>query len=139
MMSIEIVDVENVLKDFILTMNGWELHYYPEVREKGLITLKEKMKQDLDAIFDCFCTKKERKQGRQMSLLCSDPPEYSPTEIFLNSCISGSKAVISTQQTSGFKNRYRYTFGLKNQQWLIDKKEWLDEEEGMERWRPAYL
>ncbi|MCC7703003.1 hypothetical protein IGS59_12165 [Janthinobacterium sp. GW460P] len=133
------VNIENPLKNFILVMNAWELHYCREVREKGLISLKEKMKQDLDAIFDCFCTKKERKQGRQISLLCSDPPEYSPAEIFLNSVISGSKAVISMQQISGFKNRYRYTFSLKNQQWLIDKKEWLDEEDGMERWRPACL
>lgn len=133
------VNIENPLKNFILAMNAWELHYYREVREKGLISLKEKMKQDLDAIFDCFCTKNERKQGCQRSLLCNDPPEYSPAEIFLNSVMSGSKAVISTQQISGFKNRYRYTFSLKNQQWLIDKKEWLDEEDGMERWRPACL
>lgn len=138
-MSVEIVDAESFLKEFILAMNGWELHYYPEVREKGLITLREKMKQDLDAIFDSFCTKKEIKQGRQISLLCSDPPEYSPNESFLNSTISGSKAVISTQQNVGFKNKYRYTLNFKNNQWLVDKKEWLDDDKGIERWRQAYL
>ncbi|MBT2372389.1 NTF2 fold immunity protein [Pseudomonas fluorescens] len=138
-MNIETAEAESVLKAFILAMNGWELHYYPEVREKGLTTLREKMKQDLDAIFDSFCTKKERKQGRQISLLCSDPPEYSPSENFLNSTVFGSKAVISTQQNVGFKNKYRYTLNFKNNKWLVDKKEWLDDDKGIERWRQAYL
>ncbi|WPO50160.1 NTF2 fold immunity protein [Pseudomonas sp. S1Bt23] len=106
-------------------MNGWKIHYYPEVREKGLTTRREKMKQDLDAIFDSFCTKKERKQGRQTSLLCSDPPEYSPSENILSSTMSGSKAVISTQQNVGFKNQYRYMLNFKSNQWFVDKKNGL--------------
>lgn len=138
-MIIETLDAEKTLKEFILAMSNWELHYYPEVREKGLTALKEKMKQELDEIFESFCTKKERKQGRQISLLCSDPPEYSPSEEFLNSILSGRKLLISTQQTVGFKNRYRYTLILKDNQWFIDKKEWLDDDNGIERWRQAYL
>lgn len=138
-MIIETLDAEKTLKEFILAMSNWELHYYPEVREKGLTALKEKMKQELDEIFESFCTKKERTQGRQISLLCSDPPEYSPSEEFLNSILSGRKLLISTQQTVGFKNRYRYTLILKDNQWFIDKKEWLDDDNGIERWRQAYL
>jgi len=138
-MSSDYSDVEQSLKKFILVMNAWELRYYKEVREKGLVAVREKMKEDLNEIFCSFCTKRDRKQGRQTSLLCCDPPEYSPSEIFISSTVSGKKASISTQQTVGFKNKYRYTFKSTDSRWLLDKKECLDDDDGNERWRQVSI
>ncbi|WP_442906250.1 NTF2 fold immunity protein [Janthinobacterium sp. P210006] len=76
------VNIENSFNNFILTMNAWELHYYREVREEGLIPLKEKMKRHIDAIFLFFTEK--RKESRAARYHCSAvthlntrPPKYS--------------------------------------------------------------
>lgn len=118
-----IEDAIKILEEFIVKMNEWEIHYYKEVSNKGLIAVKEKMKNDLDIIFTKYCTLKDRKQGRQTSLFCSDPPTYPPSEKILYHELTKNKAIISTQQQTGFKNQYRYTLVFKNDEWRIDKKE----------------
>lgn len=116
-------DARTVLIDFISAMNLWELTYYPLVRDKGMLTVKDKMRDDLNKVFDMFCTKKERKQGRQVALSCTEPPTYSLNEEILRQDELNSKVIIYTQQHTGLKNQYRYTLQLKNNEWLIDKKE----------------
>lgn len=83
---------------------------------------------ELSAIFDKYCTKKDRKYGRQVGLACREPPEYSPDEEILNTEeLKGNKIVIYTQQKTGVENQCRYTLHYKNKEWLIDRKEVYDE------------
>lgn len=118
-----IEDAQATLNNFIHAMSGWELFYYHEVREKGMTSIREQMKKDLDEIFSNFCTLKERKQGRQVSLNCSDPPTYSPDEEILHNELLRNKAIFVTQQHTGFEEKYRYTLNFKSNEWRIDKKE----------------
>jgi hypothetical protein len=135
----DILKANEVLKKFINEMNKWELKYYPLFRNDGMELHKFSAKKDLDKIFETFCTQKERKQGRQISLSCSEPPEYSPSEEVIKSELNKNKCFFITQQQTGFKNKHKYTLHFKNNEWHIDKKEWLDEDEGKEKWRQGYL
>ena len=126
---------EEVLKNFIIQMNQWELKYYPLFRNEGMTVHKNAARKDLDDIFEIFCTKKDRKQGKQVSLSCGDPPEYSTDEEILSCDLNKNKSSFITQQHTGFKNQYRYTLHYKNNEWRIDKKEWLDDD----KWKQAYL
>ncbi|HID7482825.1 TPA: NTF2 fold immunity protein [Morganella morganii] len=117
------IDAKKVLVDFISAMNSWELTYYPLVRDNGMLSIKDKMGGDLNEIFDTFCTKKERKQGRQVALSCTEPPTYAPEEEITGQDESRGKVTIYTQQHTGLKNKYRYTLLLKNGVYLLDKKE----------------
>ncbi|WP_380180342.1 NTF2 fold immunity protein [Kalamiella sp. sgz302252] len=112
-----------VLFEFIKAMNYWELTYYPLIKGGGMFSIKDEMRKELDKIFNNFCTGRERKQGRQVSLSCSEPPTYSPDEEVVNEEEFKNKVIIDTQQHLGFKEKYRYTLHFKNGRWLIDKKE----------------
>lgn len=131
---IDLINAEIVLKEFITRMNGWELKYYTLFRDEGMTAHKDAAKRELDDIFNFLCTKKERKQGRQVSLSCGEPPEYSLNEEVLSCELNKNKGVFITQQHTGFKNKYRYTLLFKNNEWRLDKKEWFDD-----KWRQAYL
>ncbi|OCG16560.1 hypothetical protein A9G09_02875 [Gilliamella sp. wkB292] len=125
-MSLE--NAENVLKNFIIAMNNWEKHYYPLVKNGSSEEVRLSMINDLNCIFNKFCTKKERKYGRQVSLGCGNPPEYSPDEKFLKTEeLKNTKIVIYTQEQKGVKDQFRYTLHFKNHEWLIDKKEVYDD------------
>ena len=118
-----------VLKKFIIAMNKWEVYYYNltmEYVDKGeyekLEPLDAKKREDLDAIFNTYCTLRERKYGRQAAL--GFPPDYSPDEeILATEVLKKNKIVIETQEHSVMKYRYRYTLHYKNKEWRIDKKE----------------
>ncbi|PWD64443.1 NTF2 fold immunity protein [Pectobacterium parmentieri] len=114
---------ENVLKDFIGRMNEWEVKYYSLFRNDDSASHTQDAKEELDEIYSIFCTKKERKQGRQVALDCSDPPEYSPDEEVLSCDVSKNKIFFVTIQKTGFKNKFRYMLNFKEGRWLIDKKE----------------
>lgn len=116
-------DAKDVLTSFISAMNSWELTYYPLVRDNGMLSTKDKMSYELNKIFDIFCTKKERKQGRQVALSCTEPPTYSPDEEIIKQDELRNKVIIYTQQHTGLKNQYRYTLQLINGEWFLDKKE----------------
>ena len=120
-----------VLKKFIIAMNKWEVYYHAitmEYVDKGeyekLNSLRPRKKEELDAIFNTYCTLKERKYGRQAALDTQYPPEYSPDEeILATEVLKKNKIAIETQEHSVMKYRYRYTLHYKNKEWRIDKKE----------------
>lgn len=114
---------EKVLKKFIIQMNQWELKYYELFRNEGISVHEDAAKKELDDIYDLFCTRKERKQGRQVSLSCGEPPEYSPDEKVLSSELNKNKCVFITQQYTEAKDKFRYTLQFKEDEWRIDKKE----------------
>lgn len=118
----------SVLKNFITDMNKWEGYCEPlcELIENGedYEPLKDKMRSELNTIFNQYCTIKERKYGRQVSLDCGYPPEYSPDEEILKTeQLSENKLLIYTQQHTEFKSQFRYSLIYTHKQWRIDKKE----------------
>ena len=132
-----------VLKNFIIAMNKWEVYYHAitmEYVDKGeyekLEPLDVKKGEELDAIFNTYCTLKERKYGRQAALDTQYPPEYSPDEeILATEVLKKNKIAIETQDHSILEYRYRYTLHYKNKEWRIDKKEaYNDEYDKWERW-----
>ncbi|CNC61927.1 NTF2 fold immunity protein [Yersinia similis] len=114
---------EKTLKYFISAMNEWELSSYPLLIDDSSEQIKTIVRNRLDDIFSRYCTLKDRKQGRQVSLSCSEPPGYSMDEDFINIELIKNKAIIYTKQNTGFKNKYRYTLQFNNNEWRIDKKE----------------
>jgi hypothetical protein len=135
-MDIEIA--KNILKEFIIAMNHWEVHYYPLVKNDSSNGIRLKMMNDLNFIFNKFCTKKERKYGRQISLGCGNPPEYSPDEKILKiEELKGNKAAIYTQEQHGVEDQFRYTLHYTNHKWRIDKKEVYDDSD--KKWKKYVL
>lgn len=119
----ELSKAEEVLKEFIIQMNKWELKYYPLFRNEGMTVHKDAARKYLDDIYENSLTKKERKQGRQISLSCGEPPEYSPDEEILSREVNKNKAIFVTQQYTEAKSKFRYTLNIKDGEWRIDKKE----------------
>ncbi|PXZ07169.1 hypothetical protein DKK70_04750 [Gilliamella apicola] len=130
-MELNIQEAVAVLKKFIIAMNKWEVYYHTltmEYVDKGeyekLAPLDAKKGEELNAIFNTYCTLKERKYGRQAALDTQYPPEYSPDEeILATEVLKKNKITIETQEHSVMKYRYRYTLHYKNKEWRIDKKE----------------
>jgi hypothetical protein len=119
---------EDVLREFIMAMNAWELKYYPLMTGADAESHKPAMKAELDAIFEQFCTLKDRKYGRQTALSASYPPEYDADQQILDVQIDKNKALINTLQYFGersakMQNQVRYTLVLRKGEWRIDKNE----------------
>jgi len=133
-----ILATENVLKDFILAMNQWEVHYYTILKENELINIDNEMKENLTQIFNKFCTIKDRKYGKPNNISVGNPPVYSPDEEFLKTEeLKGNKVVIYTQQKTRVKYQFRYTLQYKNEEWRIDKKEVYNKSE--DKWEKYIL
>lgn len=100
----ETVEVaRDVLTNFIMKMNEWEMRCYPLLSADDSENIKVVLKDELDEIFNKFCTVKERKQGRQTSLSCSEPPEYSPSEEVLSSEINKTRQFLSLNSIRDLK------------------------------------
>lgn len=112
-----------VLLSFFSAMNKWEKDNYMPMREGG-IEEQSKAQDEIDTIFLKFCSIRDRKIGRQASLQCGEPPEYSiDTQPIVHVETKGKKVVVYTEQLNRLKNKYRYTLHYKNDEWRIDKKE----------------
>ncbi|OCG46329.1 hypothetical protein A9G35_05470 [Gilliamella sp. Choc5-1] len=126
-MNIE--NAKNTLKEFIIAMNHWELHCYPIMTSGSSHEDDLQMTNELNIIFDKFCTKRERKYGRQVALSCGNPPAYSPDEEIIKiEELKGNKVVIYTQEYTGAECQFRYTLHYKNNEWRIDRKEMFDDD-----------
>lgn len=115
-----------VLRRFIGDMQQWEVTYWQALAEAGRGAVKTDMKRDLDTIFETFCTRKERKAGRQVALNCANPPEYHVEEKFVAGALVKKSVVIETLQHHILANRFRYTLRLQDGQWKLDRKERYD-------------
>ncbi|WP_167016199.1 NTF2 fold immunity protein [Candidatus Pantoea multigeneris] len=123
----DINGAKETLTTFIFEMNKWEVESYGLLAEGGTDEIKNKIKIELDSIFNTYCTLRDRKQGRQVSLSCSEPPEYSLDEEITSAAIAKNKAIIETQQKTGFENVFKYTLNHTALGWRIDKKERFSE------------
>ena len=115
--------------NFASAMNKWESwcsseHEKVKLKNGDWLEFQNKVLEGQEKIFAQFCTKKERKYGRLGSFQI--PPEYDAELEKILDVVreSPSRAIILTQQTSGFKNQCKYVLLRKNGEWRIDNKQW---------------
>jgi hypothetical protein len=114
-----------VFSQFSEVMYQWNLMAIKMKEENMPYNVRvEKMKSDINEIFDKYLTQRKRTYGRQTGPHFSNPPEYNPATNEIISCnIEDKKTYIEVQETVGFKRKLRYTLQKKNDEWRIDKRE----------------
>ncbi len=121
------INAKETLISFIKEMNIWENSYRNALMGDDAVDKNEYL-SELNRIFTKWCTIKERKNGRQSSMKVSFPPDYDPeNDEIVSELIEKNKAFFIIKKHTGFENSYRYTLLYKNNEWRIDKKEWLNE------------
>ena len=123
------IEVQERLHSFITKMNEWEMECNNVANDKAL-TFKEqfeKQKKLVEKIFDEFCTKKERKQGRPTTISYGsdnsynyDPKLEAITKI--EETDDDKKIIAYTETTGDLPMINQYLMVNKNQKWLIDTK-----------------
>jgi len=112
-------DPKTVVATFIRAMNAWELSAAGLTKDG--ITSWPIIKQEVDTIFACFCTPKDRPCGRLGSF--QSPPEYDPAheEIIDFTMESPKKSFVDTRREAVLGGgEYRYVLHLCDGKWLID-------------------
>ena len=129
------MNARDTLIAFMSDMNEWENKYRTAFMADHSVN-KEPYLQELNEIFEKWCTTKERKNGRQTSMKVSFPPDYDPVgDEVTDEAVMKNKAYFIVQKHTGLENKYRYTLHYKNNEWRVDKKEWFDDV----KWKQAYL
>jgi hypothetical protein len=114
-----------VFSQFSEAMYHWNLMAIKMKEENMLYNIRvEKMRADINEIFDKYVTQRKRTYGRQNGITFSNPPEYNPaTNEIISSSIEDKKAYIEIQETVAFKRKLRYTLHKKKEGWRVDKRE----------------
>ena len=120
-------DPAEVVRHFIAEMHDWEartLHDYRSCDPSDIDAFWGRVRASLGVVFARWCTPKERKFGRLGSF--ADPPEYQPEhEAILETIVESSRrALVYTQQGTGFRNKRMYVLSKKSDRWLVDSVKW---------------
>jgi len=116
-------DPKEFFDNFVVLMNRWELSSYKIISESSSDENKEKIREELNLIFDNCCTKKIRKNDRQASLSCGFPPDYSINDEIEKVISEGNKSQIYVKKEDGLGSQFRYTLIFVSGEWKVDKKE----------------
>jgi len=119
-------DPASVVEAYIVSMNRWEIESWKAMRSvkesDDPSSYQDEVKRKEKEIFEYFCTKKERKYGRQGSF--QKPPEYDPeSEKILSTTIVEDRkaAIVETERDSVLGGgTYRYKLYRREGKWLID-------------------
>ena len=121
---------EEHLKNFIIEMNQLEKDIGEKfIKNNELMTdsIKDNMREKLIAIFNRYCTQKDRKHGSINNLSISIPPTYGINEKVIKKEIEKNKITLYTIGDDPLNCEYRYTLRKKAGSWLIDRKEMYDD------------
>ncbi len=106
---------------FMKEMNAWEIKTYNMPNTESD---RETAKKELTEIFKKFCTSKERKYGKPNYFSVSSISNYDiETQTIYNIDELNRKTIIYTKLKNKGEWNLRYTLLLKNDIWLLDKKE----------------
>ena len=129
-------EIFDLLSSFINEMNKWEIKCSIIANDKTL-TFEEqfnKQKKAVEEIFDAFCTKKERKQGRPSTISYGhddsyiyDPEKEEIIEIYTDDKNS-YKMFVETFREDPLDEKFQYILIKKEGRWLIDSKKIFDED-----------
>jgi hypothetical protein len=120
-------------------MNSWEIASWAASRAARdtdqPASYQPTVLQSQQALFDLYCTQKDRAHGRQGSF--GRPPEYDPaTEKVIHVEIAGSVAIVETERSTSFAGgRYKYRVKRVGGKWLIESCKHLVDG----RWLPSIL
>lgn len=105
---------------FMNEMHKWESY----ATNIGLVNNLDEHREIVRNIFNKYCTPKDRKRGKPNILSASSISSYDlSTQPIYNIEYKTKKTIIYTKQKNKAENNFRYTLILKNDKWLIDKKE----------------
>lgn len=105
---------------FMNEMHKWESY----ATDIGLANNLDEHREIVRNIFNKYCTPKDRKRGKPNILSVSSISNYDlSTQPIYNIEYKNKKTIIYTKQKNKAENNFRYTLILKNDKWLIDKKE----------------
>jgi hypothetical protein len=123
----------DVVRGFIAAMNAWEIDAHAASRlardSPQPDSYQGKIRAGVTAIFGCFCTDRERKQGRVLNPVFQKPPEYDPgseTVVSVTARNSSSIAVETKRDAILGGGRYRYLLRRGAGTWLIDNVQRFD-------------
>ena len=120
---------QDILIEFMIEMHQWEVDAKKLADEKGILNVRDEVRDKLAGIYEKFLSKPGGKTGKLSGPSVRFPPEYNEKfEDIQNVDISESKkAIISTlwrhPVIPDFSRQQKYTLVLKNDEWKISKKE----------------
>lgn len=137
--------VENTIKEtfvsFYKAMNDWCLYCNNLDKDENLTYLEKinKQKKEVKAIFDRYCTKKERKQGLpniisyEVISAEEDFPKMTVTDINID--MAERTAILEVEIKDSLNSKFKYRLKKCRGVWLIDsrkryscwKKKWIIE------------
>jgi hypothetical protein len=137
----ERIKVINLLNQFMMEMNLRELSCLKELKDLDLefdaLTVKEmKFLSDLESRYRRYCTRKKRKYNRLRSY--GIPTNYDPSIEKIVEVVfeNRNSIIVLSQREFGIKTQHKYVVLRRNQKWLIDNRQRL-EQDG--RWRKVVL
>ncbi len=129
----------DTVEAFISAMNAWESASWVAMRAARATdhpaSYQSAVLESQKAIFDLYCTEKDRAHGRQGSF--GRPPDYDPaTESVVQVEITERVAIVETERSTPFAGgRYRYMVKKAGEKWLIEScKQLVDG-----KWLPSVL
>ncbi|WP_167091758.1 NTF2 fold immunity protein [Massilia frigida] len=120
----------DVLQGFWEAISAWETQLALDLKETP--DTEEWRQPACAAIFDRFCTPKERTFGRPHALSFSSPPEYQRHTLLDVEWLSARKACVYTRDHCGKQSRFLLL--KKGSAWRLDHKQQL-----FDGWTTAYL
>jgi hypothetical protein len=125
-------EVVNLLNQFMMEMKQWELSCLEELKdldfESDELTIKEmKFRLALENIHKKYCTAKKRKRNRIGSY--GFPTNYDPViEKVIDVVMENRNRIVAlSQRDIGIKIQYKYVVLRRNQKWLIDNRQRLNQ------------
>lgn len=128
----EKIEVTNLLNQFMTEMKQWELSCLQELQDLDLesdeLTIKEmKFGSDLQNIYKKYCIPKKRKPTRLGSY--GLPTNYDPDIEKVRDVVveNRNRIIVLSQRDIGIKIQYKYVVLRRNQKWLLDNRQRLDQ------------
>jgi hypothetical protein len=123
------IEIQKRLSSFITKMNKWEIECNKIANNVTLAFEDQfqKQKELVEKIFEIYCTKKERKQGRPTTISYGTDGSYiydPKLEVITNieETIDEKKVIVYTESKGDLPMLNQYLMVYKNQTWLIDSK-----------------
>ena len=120
---------KEILIGFFKEMHQWEINSLKSIDEKGILIVRDEVREGLVNIYERYLTKPGGKSGRLNGPSVGYPPEYDEKleRILSTEEVNSRKIIITTlwqhPAVSDFTREQRYTLSLKGSDWMISKKE----------------
>lgn len=132
MIDEELKLARSALKAFMSEMNQWETRFY-RAKQNALLehldteAIDKAVRSNLIEIINRWAFPDKVNGGRLIDLGCTSPPSYDPDSYVEDGAeMEGGVATFTICQTTGLKNKFRFTLKCQDGEWKIKKKELLN-------------